>query len=273
MIVFETVMIGLLVATRITAGIFTAPVLGNVQVPIRFRILLAILLTTMTTPVLSTKINLGSDWVSMFFGELVIGISLGLGVSILFAAAQMVGASMSQMASIPVTEIIPNLASPIGNLFCLLSVAVFILMNGPELMVASLLGTFAELPPGISLNLYELDQLAIDLLRQSFLLTLRGVAPAVAAILVSTLVVGMIGKNYPQLNLLEFGIGSNLAILMVAILMTISGCVWLFVDDVQNIHHLIKDRLQQSVQTKSVEEVSAPGLETQLLEEAGHVRQ
>lgn len=260
----ESLLIGVLVATRITAAIFTAPVLGSAHVPIRFRVILSGLLTIFTLPVLVMEPIATQSWLSLIFCELAIGISLGLGISILFAAAQMAGAVMSQMASIPNMEVLPNLVSPVGSLFCMLSIAVFVLMNGPEMMVAALLDTFAEIPPGSTLELSSLDELAVGLLRQSFLLTLRGVAPSIAAILISTLVVGMLGRTYPQLNLLEFGVGSNLAIMMLALLFTVSGCVWLFIDDVQAIQQTITDGLRVAA------DAAAAGTDTVPLEQAGH---
>ena len=88
-----------------------------------------------------------------------------------------------------------------------------------------------------------MNQLVVDLCRQSFLLTLRGVAPGVAAMLISTLVIGMINRAYPQFNLLSLGISSNLLVMLVALLFTVGGCVWLFVDDFQQILETIRTAL------------------------------
>ena len=88
-----------------------------------------------------------------------------------------------------------------------------------------------------------LVDLAIELLRQSFLLTLRGVAPAVGAILISTFVVGLISRNYPQINLLNMGLTSNLCVMILSLSFTLGGCVWLFADDFQQVVATIQNAL------------------------------
>lgn len=226
--------------------LFTAPVLGNRAVPIRFRVILAIGLTSITFPLISaanaTPIPV-DGWMNAVFAELTVGFSLGLGISLVFAAARMTGTVIAQMASIPILEGIDDSSSPVGHMFGMLSIAAFALMNGPELLIASTLDTFVQLPLGTSLETQATADLLIEMLRQSFLLTLRGVAPAVAAMMVSTIVIALISRNYPQINLLSLGLSSNVSMMMIAIFFTLGGCVWLFVDDMQSVLGVIQEGL------------------------------
>lgn len=246
----------LLALARITAAVLTAPVLGSRVVPIRFRIVLALLLTLTTLPLIGSSsftenLNAGeADFVSAILSEITIGAMLGFGVMIVFSAAQVAGTVIGQMAGI---QIAGNLdpqtgesTSPVSQMFGILSLATFALIGGPELVITATLDTFANLPIGTSLQTTTVFPLLGELLQQSFILTLRGVAPAVAALMISTLVIGLISRTYPQMNLLGLGLSSNLLVMFLAIFFTLGGCVWLFVDDLHQIMALIQDSISQS---------------------------
>lgn len=250
-----TVVVFLLALARIAAAVMTAPVLGSRAVPIRFRLVLALLLTMASLPLISAgdlAINATDsqfDYVSVFLSEITIGAMLGFGVLIVFSAAQIAGTVIGQMAGIQIAGNFDpqsgESTSSVSQLFGILSLAAFALIGGPELVITATLDTFANVPIGTSLQSTTVFPLLGDLLQQSFILTLRGVAPAVAALMISTLVIGLISRTYPQMNLLGLGLSSNLLVMFLAIFFTLSGCVWLFVDDLQQIMALIQESISQ----------------------------
>lgn len=245
----DSVLCGSLAWVRITAMLFTAPVLGNKSIPFRFKVLLSIVLTTVAFPLINQTGSLAVEidqWPTAALGELTIGIFLGLGVKVVFAAAQMAGTVISQMAAIQMgagEQMEGAGGTPVSQLFGVLSVAAFVLMSGPEYLVGATLDTFVAVPIGSELALDNLSSLLIELLRQSFLLTLRGVAPAVTAMLISTIVIGLVARNFPQINLLNLGLTSNLCVMFLALFFTLGGCVWLFADDFHQVLATIQDAL------------------------------
>jgi len=161
---------GSLALVRIASMVLTAPVLGHRSIPFRFKAILALLLTTVTFPLINQS------------------------------TAQMTGTIMSQMAAMQIgngSDTLGGAGSPVSKLLAVLSIAAFVLMGGPEQVVGATINTFVAVPVGTPLQTAGLIDLMIELLRQSFLLTLRGVAPAVAAIMVSTFAIGLISRNYP----------------------------------------------------------------------------
>ena len=245
----STVFGGSLALVRIASMVFTAPVLGHRSIPFRFKMLLALALTTVTFPLINRSTTIPSEidgWVHALFSELAIGIFLGLGVQIVFAAAKMTGTIMSQMAAMQLgngTDTLGGEGSPVSKLLGVLSIAAFVLMGGPEQLVGATINTFVAVPVGTSLQTSGLIDLMIELLRQSFLLTLRGVAPAVGAIMISTFVIGLISRNYPQIDLLNMGLASNLCVMLMALMFTLGGCVWLFADDFQQVVNTIQNAI------------------------------
>lgn len=239
----------LLAFTRISAMVMTAPVLGSRSVPFRFRVALAGILTLSTFSLIQSHSTLldSSQFVQAFFSELTVGLMLGLGVMIVFAAAQMAGTVIGQMAGIQIADSLDpqtgQPTSPVSQLFGILSLAAFAVIGGPELIASATLDTFIRFPVGSSLEMGPIIELVPQLLHESFILALRGVAPAVAALLISTIVIGWISRTYPQMNLLSLGLSSNLVVMFLAISLTLGGCVWLFVDDLDQFIAMISNSI------------------------------
>ncbi len=242
----------LLMFTRVTCVVMTAPIFGNRSVPIKIRLLLAVFFSVAAFPLGTTSISIApnpAELLTAVTSELVIGILLGLGVSILFAAAQAAGSVIGQLAGVQwPTQTDTESGEPISavsQLFAVLSLAAFALVGGPEMVLSALLESCVHLPLGTSLNNTNVIALLTTLLQQSFLLTLRGVGPAVAALMISTIVIGLISRAYPQMNMFGLGLSSNQLILFLAISLTMGGCVWLFVDDLSEFVALIQSRLKE----------------------------
>ena len=82
------------------------------------------------------------------------------------------------------------------------------------------------------------------LLTQSFTLMLKAVGPAVVALLISTAVLGMVSKSIPQLNIFNVGLSSNMVVMFLAVFLTLGGCLWLFVNDVEQTTTIIQQSLE-----------------------------
>lgn len=232
----------LLVFVRILSSILTAPLLSHARVPMMIRVGLAGLLTLVSVPILlqhETFLKVSElDLFSAMINELLIGATIGLGVTILISAAQVAGQIIGQLAGINLTDSIGGENAQVGGVmagfFNMLSLAVFALMGGPEMMVTAVLDTFYQVPLGQQVAQSELLELIGVLLGQSLSLAVRAVGPAVAALLITTLTLGFINRTMPQLNMLQFGLNANLVVLWLAVFLTLGGCVWLFVDDIQS---------------------------------------
>lgn len=161
---------------------------------------------------------------------------LGLGVAILLSAAEVAGQIVGQLAGINMTDPLSSESAKGGvtaGFFNMLSLAVFAMMGGPEMMVTAILDTFQTVSLGQSMNQGALLEMIVLLLGQSLSLAVRAVGPAVAALLIATITLGFVSRTLPQMNMFQIGLGSNLIVFWVAVFLTLGGCVWLFVDDIQ----------------------------------------
>ncbi len=252
----------------------TAPILGSNAVAIRTRLGVAMAMVLLVMPlihvpeVLLNDVADGIDGAGqerlvvgklfqLALGEATIGLALGLSVSIMFGAAAAAGTVVSQMAGMnigdqPASDPVSGGSGPLARLFSVLSLAAFAVIGGPAIVMSAVADTFVHLPLGTQLGAGALPGLMGELLQQSFMLTLRAVGPVVVCLLVSNIVIGIISRTYPQMNLLGIGLTSNMAVMMGAVFLTVSGTVWLFVDDVKPTLDWTQQNLQEAVVNPAV---------------------
>ena len=232
--------------------ILAAPVLGSRQIPLLFRVAGGLMISLVALPLVGIPTDTPDHWsglVSAALSEAVIGSTLGLEVLIIYSAAESVGTIIGQMAGLQVDTFSgaeTSGQSTTGRLFAILSAAVFVLIGGPEMLIASVLDSFKTLPVGSPVETTNLLETCITLLHQSFLLALKAVAPAMGALMVATIVVGMLSRSLPQINILQVGLSSNLIVMLLALFLTLGGCIWLFVDDLQASIQFLQQALRKT---------------------------
>jgi len=245
----------------------TAPILGSNAVAVRTRLAVAMAMVLLVMPLIQVPQALLADGVidgagqgsflagklfQLALGEATIGLALGLSVSIMFGAAAAAGTVVSQMAGMnigdqPAADPVAGGSGPLARLFSVLSLAAFAVIGGPAIVMSAVADTFVHLPLGTQLEAGALPGLMGELLQQSFMLTLRAVGPVVVCLLVSNIVIGIISRTYPQMNLLGIGLTSNMVVMMGAVFLTVGGTVWLFVDDVKPTLDWTQQHLQESI--------------------------
>ncbi len=247
----ELLTVCLLVFFRILAVTITAPILGSNAVTFRARLAVAVTMLLLVLPLVQVPEVVmdhitasgharfgGGGLFQLALGEVTIGLALGLSVSIMFNAAAAAGTVISQMAGMNLGDQglgdqADGGSGPLARLFSILSLAAFAVIGGPALVMTAVADTFIQLPLGTQLAAGALPGLMGELLQQSFMLTLRAVGPVVLCLLVANIVIGIISRTYPQMNLLGMGLTSNMVVMLGAVFLTVGGTVWLFVDDVK----------------------------------------
>ncbi len=76
----------------------------------------------------------------------------------------------------------------------------FVIIDGHRRVMAALLDTFAWLPPGGSGMPETITETLSTLVVQSFILGVQAAAPAMAALLLATLVLGLLSRTMPQIE-------------------------------------------------------------------------
>ena len=109
-----------------------------------------------------------------------------------------------------------------SRLLFLLAACVFLCIGGHRMVMAGLLDTFRAIPPGSGVLPRPLAEGLTTLVGQSFALGIRAAAPALAALLLATLRLGLIGRTLPQLNVLALGFGANALLAFAALALSLA---------------------------------------------------
>ncbi len=225
-----------LILTRISGLVVTAPIFGDRAVPPRVRVLLAVGLAFLITPtqidtVILEPANL-LDFAMLAGGELLVGLTLGLGVMLLFSGAQLAGQLISHLSGMALADVFqPGLDSSIpiySQLLYLMSLTIFVLIDGHRMVMTGLMSAFAAVPPGSAGMPLSATEAFTELLTQSFIVGIRTAAPITVAQLLGTLVLGLISRTLPQLNVLVMGFGINALVTLSLVMFTLGGMVWVF---------------------------------------------
>jgi flagellar biosynthetic protein FliR len=225
-----------LVLGRVGALVMTAPIFGNKSVPLQGRALIALIISLLVTPLLAqhSSVDMGNlvEFSKHLLSEALIGLLFGVGITILLNGIQLTGQLVSQLGGTALAEVFdPSLeenVSVYSQFFFFLTLAMFVLLDGHRMTMGALLDSFAELPPGqANLGTDYLDALVV-LLQQSFVLGIRAGAPAMTALLLATLVLGLIGRTMPQINILAVGFGVNSMLSLGCMFTSIGVVAWAF---------------------------------------------
>lgn len=238
---FDLLILFTLILTRVSGLVMTAPIYGSSDVPIQARALLAFSLAVLVTPTqFGTLIEPPGTLLNylIFIGsELLVGVALGLGVLVLFSGVQVAGQLIGRVSGTALSDVydpafgeeVPQFA----RLLFLLAMAVFVSLGGHRIVMAGLLDTFEAIPPGSRLVPLSLADTFERLLTQSFALGIRASAPVVTALLLATVVLGLISRTLPQLNVLMLGFGLNAILTFGVLALTLGAAAWVFQDQIE----------------------------------------
>lgn len=227
-----------LVLARLAGLVVTAPIFGSRDIPPTIRGLVAFALALIVAPLQWNTVVEHPDnlinYASFVGCELLIGAILGLGIMILFQGIQVTGRLIAQVSGMAMADAFDptfNDSVPVhAQLMTYVTMAVFVLVGGLEQLIDALLRTYVHMPAGGARIPASLADTFTVLVANSFELGVRASAPVVTALLLSTLVMGLIGRTMPQFNILAVGFGLNAMVTLLMLAFSLALIVYLFHD-------------------------------------------
>ena len=201
-----------LVLFRLTGLMLVAPIFSSRIIPGRVRVLFIVALGALMFPVVRpdapANVTLGMA-VAGGFGELMIGASIGLTLTILVAGVELAGLMIGMQAGMAMGRIFdPTLGREVnlfGQAFNTVLMLLFLSLGGHRALVAALLDTYSVLP----LLSFQVDEnllvLLTEVLTAAFVLAIRLAAPALIALFLTTTAMGFLSRTMPQMNILTVG--------------------------------------------------------------------
>ena len=216
--------------TRIAAMIVIAPVFGAQMIPVRIRLLLALLLTVVVAPLLpvAPAIDpLSIEGLFITLQQMLIGLMLGFSVQLVFAAMVLAG----QISAMGMGLGFASMVDPqngvqvpvIGQYYAVTATLLFLAMNGHLMLIQILVDSFQLFQIGTGILTREsLNTMALWGSRL-FADALMVALPVVTSILLANITFGVVSRAAPQLNIFGVGFPAVMTLGFIALMLAIGN--------------------------------------------------
>lgn len=215
---------------RIGALLLVMPAIGGSFVPARVRILLAMALTMVIAPTLPPPpaVDVLSLAGVMTIGrEVLIGMVMGFVVQVVFDAIALGGQIISMSMGLGFAVFVDQqrgINIPVlGQLFMMLSLLLFFVVDGHLAMIRLLADSFRILPIGGSGISQGLLGGTLQWVGQLFVVAVKIALPAITALIIVNLSFGVMSRAAPTLNLFAVGFPAAMLLGFVAIFLSMGN--------------------------------------------------
>lgn len=210
---------------RVGAAFVAAPVFGAVSVPLNVRILLTAaigILSMNAVPIEAPGEVFALATFLAVAAEVLVGLALGFILQIAFAAplvaSEVIGVSMGLSFATAINPQTGQSTPALGQFLTILLTLLFLAVDGHLVLVELVVRSYELLPPGQAwLTPGKLQNIAL-FGGYAFLAGLLLALPVGFLLLCLNIVVGMLSRSAPALNLFAIGIPASLAMGVLALL-------------------------------------------------------
>ena len=211
------------VATRVGGLMVAAPLWSMKSLPRRFRAGLTVVLTLMLLPGMPAA-KVADSLVLLPLGlvtEFLIGLVVGLTAAVLVYGVALAGEMLTHQMGLNLgAEASPlsGVSVPgIGELKMYLALMIYVGVNGHLMLLRGLADSFAAIPPGGPVSVAGWPSVATHLLGATYRSAVQAAAPAMVALILVDLAIGITSRVVPQLNaiMVLFPLSIGLGLLMV----------------------------------------------------------
>ena len=208
----------LLAALRPGAALLAAPVFGSANVPVQLRLLIAVAIGLPITG--NGTVTLPADglisWAGFFLigGEIVLGLAIGFALQMALGAALIAGETISNTMGLGFAVMIDPLSgrmnTAVGQFLALLATALFLAADGHLMLAASIAHSYTAFPVGDAWPQRDAIGAIIAFGSAMFQAGLAIALPVAFALVLVQMVMGVIGRSAPALNLFSVGLPATL---------------------------------------------------------------
>ena len=210
---------------RSMAIVLLLPFFGGRSVPFMVKVGVSILLAVMATPFIDRVPSLDGLFPIGIFREVLIGITIGFVVRLLFAGVEMAGQLTGiQMGFGVATVIDPQTISQLSvfaQLFNIVAALLFFSMNIHLVFIMAIKESYSLVPPyGFALSAPVLDGL-LTMTGRLFVVSIKLAAPIMVVILLINIALGIVARTVPQMNVFIIGFPITIMVGLAMFLLTL----------------------------------------------------
>lgn len=234
----------LLVVARLSGLFLLAPVFSSRMIPGRIKIMALLVLAFTMTPIVTagSPTSLPTDGVHLavlMLKESLIGLALGFAVSIVFSAVQVAASLIDTSIGFSLANIIDPLnntqASIFGSFYSMVTTLSFLALNGHHFMLAGFTRSFDLIPVEMMPRFEKMLDNAASIFLELFVMAFQIAAPVLITLLLADVVLGVVSRVVPQMNVFFVGIPLKIGVGMLAIIVALPGFVGFFENRVSDV--------------------------------------
>jgi flagellar biosynthetic protein FliR len=218
----------LFITARVSGILFTAPVFGSSNVDVRLRLFFSFILGYILYSIRGDIVLENIDTVLLFIiliKELLIGIAMGLLGQFVFAGVQLGGQIIGFQMGFAVVDVIDPLsniqASIISQFQNILMILIFLTIGGHLFIIKTLASSFDIVHLGSFTFSEESYIFIVKLFSNIFVIAVKLVAPVFVTLIITHVVMGLIGRLVPQINLLIVGFPLQIAVGLIMLIFSL----------------------------------------------------
>jgi flagellar biosynthetic protein FliR len=201
-----------MVAARIFGIVVAAPVMGSPMIPRRIKVLFVVAMSASVFPLVEASLPMGlslGSAVGGLAGELMIGVTIGVGFRLVFSGAAIAARLVGQQAGLASAQLFDPVfeasSTAIGELYFFFTILVFFTIGGHHALILCVLDTFRSTPVMTFAVTPSIVDMLNNLITAAFAFGLRLAAPVLIAIFLASMTLQFISRTLPQLNILSVG--------------------------------------------------------------------
>lgn len=223
----------LLILVRMSGLFILSPVFGRQNMPALFKVGFSFFLTLIYAS--ATK-DLSVDYqesmvlyVIYVAKELAIGIIMGYVTYIIMSGIYLAGQIIDNQIGFGYANVldpITNIQVPLtSNFYYTYIILIFLLINGHHMIIRALFYSYEAIPLGqLTFSTDVINELG-GLMAEMFGIALRISAPIIAAVFIADVVLGVLSKTIPEMNVFMLGMPIKVFLGLLIITITISNAV------------------------------------------------
>lgn len=224
----------LLIFVRMTGLFVIAPIFGHKSLPAYFKIGFAFTTAILMSNVIRIDHIVATDnfllYAFYIIKEFLVGVVIGYIAYAIFTSIYLAGQIIDfqiGFGMVNVFDPMSNIQVPItANLYYILATTILLLTNGHHFLISALYQSFELVPLGSAIIGPKLADNITGIFVQVFSMGFKFAAPIVAAVIVADVVLGIISKTIPQMNVFILGMPLKILVGITIILITIPAFVY-----------------------------------------------
>ncbi|WP_422343572.1 flagellar biosynthetic protein FliR [Parasphingorhabdus sp.] len=209
------------------AAFFAAPVTGARVVPIQLRLVVS--LAVGIAALGGSGLTLPEDGLIsisgfvLIAGEVIIGLAIGFAIQIGYGAAFVAGETISNAMGLgfaSMSDPQTGQSTPvIGQFFSIMATLIFLAMDGHLILAATIVSSYEYLPPGSGLLSADATLKLVYFGGTLFVAGLAIAFPVGSALLLMQIILGLLARSAPSMNLFAVGLPATLTLGLVMLAM------------------------------------------------------